>query len=165
MLQTAGCYRFMRTLDDKKTVKDDYIQWYFIYRNHLSIQRFKEGLVTLDFLNALEQRPALFVSFMCYSENKLTADALESLFHVQLSPPGSTIRQEETRALNYWRDYLLYVEEKEASLSLEDILMFGTVLREVPSKATATNSFPEGLALSCGKCVCQYNQTSNFTHL
>lgn len=72
--------------------------------------RFKEGLATLDFLNALEQHPALFMPFMCYSENKLRADAVESLFHVQLSPPGSTMRQEETRALNYWRDYLLYVE-------------------------------------------------------
>lgn len=72
--------------------------------------RFKEGLATLDFLNALEQHPALFMPFMCYSENKLTADALESLFRVQLSPPGSTMRQEETRSLNYWQDYLLYVE-------------------------------------------------------
>ncbi|XP_059214157.1 G2/M phase-specific E3 ubiquitin-protein ligase-like [Centropristis striata] len=69
MLQTAGCYRFMTSLDDKKRVKDDYIQWYFTYRNHLSIQRFKEGLATLDFLNALEQHPALFMPFMCYSEN------------------------------------------------------------------------------------------------
>ncbi|XP_034432618.1 G2/M phase-specific E3 ubiquitin-protein ligase-like [Hippoglossus hippoglossus] len=39
MLQTAGCYRFMRTLEDQKKVVDDYIQWYFIYRNHHSVQR------------------------------------------------------------------------------------------------------------------------------
>ncbi|XP_025764058.1 uncharacterized protein LOC106097720 isoform X2 [Oreochromis niloticus] len=41
MLQTAGCYRFMRTLEDKKKVVADYIQWYFIYRNYLSIQSFR----------------------------------------------------------------------------------------------------------------------------
>ncbi|XP_048024784.1 G2/M phase-specific E3 ubiquitin-protein ligase-like [Megalobrama amblycephala] len=68
MLQTAGCYRFMRTLEDKKKVIDDYIQWYFIYQNHVSIQRFKEGLATLDFVNALEQHPSLFFSIMCYTE-------------------------------------------------------------------------------------------------
>ncbi|RXN37094.1 G2 M phase-specific E3 ubiquitin- ligase-like protein [Labeo rohita] len=110
MLQTAGCYRFMKTLEDKKKVVDDYIQWYFIYRNHVSIQRFKEGLATLDFVNALEQHPSLFFSFMCYTETKLTADAVENIFHVQFSQPGSTNRQEEARVLSYWRDYLLYLE-------------------------------------------------------
>ncbi|XP_072572064.1 G2/M phase-specific E3 ubiquitin-protein ligase-like isoform X1 [Paramormyrops kingsleyae] len=135
MLQTAGCYRFMKTLEDKKKVVDDYIQWYFIYRNHVSIQRFKEGLATLDFVNALEQHPSLFFSFMCYTETKLTADAVENIFHVQFSQPGSTNRQEEARVLSYWRDYLLYLEEKEASPSLEDVLMFGTGLKEVPPAA------------------------------
>ncbi|KAI2647765.1 G2/M phase-specific E3 ubiquitin-protein ligase [Labeo rohita] len=134
MLQTAGCYRFMKTLEDKKKVVDDYIQWYFIYQNHVSIQRFKEGLATLDFVNALEQHPSLF-SFMYYTETKLTADAVENIFHVQFSQPGSTNRQEEARVLSYWRDYLLYLEEKEASPSLEDVLMFGTGLKEVPPAA------------------------------
>lgn len=135
MLQTAGCYRYMRTLEDKKKVVDDYIQWYFIYRNHVSIQRFKEGLATLDFVNALEQHPSLFFSFMCYTETKLTADAVENIFHVQFSQPGSTNRQEEARVLSYWRDYLLYLEEKETGPSLEDVLMFGTGLKEVPPAA------------------------------
>ncbi|XP_073727841.1 G2/M phase-specific E3 ubiquitin-protein ligase [Misgurnus anguillicaudatus] len=135
MLQTAGCYRFLRTLEDKMKVVNDYIQWYFIYRNHLSIQRFKEGLATLNVFNALEQHPSLFFSFMCYTESKLTADAVENLFHVQLSEPGSTSRQEEARVLSYWRDYLLYLEEKEAGPSLEDVLMFGTGLKKVPPAA------------------------------
>ncbi|XP_039463252.1 G2/M phase-specific E3 ubiquitin-protein ligase isoform X2 [Oreochromis aureus] len=104
MLQTAGCYRFMRTLEDKKKVVADYIQWYFIYRNHLSIQR-------------------------------LTADLLENIFHVQFGPPGSSRRQEETRVLSYWQDYLLSVEERNGSLYLEDILMFATGLREIPPAA------------------------------
>lgn len=37
--------------------------------------------------------------------------------------------------LSYWRDYLLYLEEKEASPSLEDVLLFGTGLKEVPPAA------------------------------
>ncbi|XP_030592032.1 G2/M phase-specific E3 ubiquitin-protein ligase-like isoform X2 [Archocentrus centrarchus] len=132
LLQTAGCYRFMGTLEDKKKVVADYIQWYFIYRNHLSIQRFREGLATLDFVNALEQHPSLFSLFMCYTETRLTADAVEDIFHMQFSPPDSTRCQEETRVLSYWQDYLLYVEEKSGNLSLEDILMFATGLREIP---------------------------------
>ncbi|RXN10701.1 G2 M phase-specific E3 ubiquitin- ligase-like protein [Labeo rohita] len=135
MLQTAGCYQFMKTLEDKKKVVEDYIQWYFIYRNHVSIQRFKEGLATLDFVNALEQHPTLFFLFMCYTETKLTTDAVENIFHVQFSQPGSTNRQAEAKVLSYWRDYLLYLEEKEASPSLEDVLMFETGLKEVPPAA------------------------------
>ncbi|XP_076735306.1 G2/M phase-specific E3 ubiquitin-protein ligase isoform X2 [Maylandia zebra] len=135
MLQTAGCCRFMRTLEDKKKVVADYIQWYFIYRNHLSIQSFRKGLATLDFLNALEQHPSLFFSFMCYTETRLTADLLENIFHVQFGPPGSSRRQEETRVLSYWQDYLLSVEERNGSLSLEDILMFATGLGEIPPAA------------------------------
>ncbi|XP_026016631.1 G2/M phase-specific E3 ubiquitin-protein ligase-like [Astatotilapia calliptera] len=135
MLQTAGCFRFMRTLEDRKKVVADYIQWYFIYRKHLSIQSFRKGLATLDFLNALEQHPSLFFSFMCYTETRLTADLLENIFHVQFGPPGSSRRQEETRVLSYWQDYLLSVEERNGSLSLEDILMFATGLRELPPAA------------------------------
>ncbi|KAL4008615.1 hypothetical protein ACER0C_002467 [Sarotherodon galilaeus] len=120
MLQTAGCYRFMRTLEDKKKVVADYIQWNFIYQNHLSIQSFREGLATLDFLNTLEL---------------VAADHVENIFHVQFGPPGSSRRQEETRVLSYWQDYLLSVEERNGSLSLEDILMFATGLREIPPAA------------------------------
>ncbi|CAM4735630.1 unnamed protein product [Leuciscus chuanchicus] len=72
---------------------------------------------------------------MCYTETKLTADAVENIFHVQFSQPGSTNRQEEARVLSYWRDYLLYLEEKETGPSLEDVLMFGTGLKEVPPAA------------------------------
>ncbi|RXN35813.1 G2 M phase-specific E3 ubiquitin- ligase-like protein [Labeo rohita] len=78
--------------------------------------RFKEGFATLDFVNALEQHPSLFFSFMCYTETKLTADAVENIFHVQFSQPGSTNRQEEARVLSYWRDYLLYLEGLVLSL-------------------------------------------------
>ncbi|RXN34992.1 G2 M phase-specific E3 ubiquitin- ligase-like protein [Labeo rohita] len=40
------------------------------YPSHL-MGKFKEGLATLDFVNALEQHPSLFFSFMCYTETKL----------------------------------------------------------------------------------------------
>ncbi|KAG9263169.1 G2/M phase-specific E3 ubiquitin-protein ligase-like isoform X1, partial [Astyanax mexicanus] len=134
MLQTAGCFHLIKKLEDKEKIVHDYIQWYFVYRNHFSIQRFKEGLATLDVANALEQHPSLLQPFMCYTEARLTADTVEDIFHVKLSPPGSTKRHEETRLLAYWRDYLLHVED-QSGLSLQDVLMFGTGLKEVPPAA------------------------------
>ncbi|XP_034027557.1 uncharacterized protein LOC117511770 isoform X2 [Thalassophryne amazonica] len=61
--------RFMRTLENKKNVVADYIQWYFINKNYLSIQ----------------------------SETRLTADAVENIFNVQfshLAAPGLERKQE-----------------------------------------------------------------------
>ncbi|KAI7799764.1 putative G2/M phase-specific E3 ubiquitin-protein ligase-like [Triplophysa rosa] len=45
MLQTAGCYRFMMNLEDKKRIVDEYMQWYFIYRNQFSIQSFLHKII------------------------------------------------------------------------------------------------------------------------
>lgn len=47
---------------------------------------------------------------MCASMEQLTATTLDDLFEVKLSEQGSTRRQEETRALAFWRDYLLDTE-------------------------------------------------------
>ena len=76
----------------------------------IMFSRFKEGLATLNVGIALEQHPSLFRSFMCCTKTNLTADAVEDIFQVELSALGSTKRQDETRVLGYWRDYLLYVE-------------------------------------------------------
>ncbi|KTG45039.1 hypothetical protein cypCar_00042509, partial [Cyprinus carpio] len=101
--------------------KPQYDIWGNTIKNATSLSDFQEltekyssmlqtTLATLDFVNALEQHPSLFFPFMCYTETKLTADAVENIFQVQLSQPGSTNRLEEARVLSYWRDYLLYLE-------------------------------------------------------
>ncbi|XP_016526529.1 G2/M phase-specific E3 ubiquitin-protein ligase-like [Poecilia formosa] len=49
ILQTAGCLQFPVSVDDKWEIVKKFIDWYIIYRNHFSIQRFKDGLSTLNF--------------------------------------------------------------------------------------------------------------------
>ncbi|KAM3623428.1 uncharacterized protein V6R79_011030 [Siganus canaliculatus] len=132
LLQTAGCLRYPKVVLDKKIIIKDFMQWYFIYRNHFSIQRFKDGLSALNVTHALEQHASIFKAFMCTSVEPLTATTLEDLFKVQLSEQGTTRRQEETRALTFWRDYLLDTEEKQTGLSLAEILMFATGLSSLP---------------------------------
>ncbi|XP_056456076.1 G2/M phase-specific E3 ubiquitin-protein ligase-like isoform X2 [Gadus chalcogrammus] len=129
MLQTAGCYRCLRTLEDKEQVVNDYIQWYFTSRNHVSFQGFKDGLATLNLFNALEQHPSLFLPYLVYSAEDLKAETLEALFRPQMSPTGSSNRQEEERVLGYWLDYLIAVKEEASGLSLQDVLMFATGLK------------------------------------
>ncbi|XP_014834669.1 PREDICTED: G2/M phase-specific E3 ubiquitin-protein ligase-like isoform X1 [Poecilia mexicana] len=126
ILQTAGCLQFPVSVDDKWKIVKEFIDWYIIYRNHFSIQRFKDGLSTLNFQNALEQHASVFRPFMCARVEQLTSKILEEIFEVQLSEKGSSRRLEETRVLGFWRDFLLDTEEQKTGLSLQDILMFAT---------------------------------------
>lgn len=132
LLQTAGCLQYPNVVWDKKIIVKDFMQWYFIYRNHFSIQRFKDGLSALNVIHALEQHASIFKAFMCSSVEQLTSTTLENLFEVELSEQGTTRRQEETRVLAFWRDYLLDTEDKQTGISLSDILMFATGLSSLP---------------------------------
>nr|XP_023695653.1 G2/M phase-specific E3 ubiquitin-protein ligase-like isoform X2 [Paramormyrops kingsleyae] len=132
LLQTAGCYGFPDSLDGKEKIIKDYLQWYIIYRNHFSIQRFKEGLATLGVIHALQQHSFLFQPFMCSRAEPLTSAILEDVFSVVLSEPGSSRRHEENRVLGYWRDYLIDSEDNKTAVSLQELLMFATGLNSIP---------------------------------
>ncbi|KAF3836802.1 hypothetical protein F7725_004266 [Dissostichus mawsoni] len=132
MLQTAGCLRHVASVEEKKGIVSDYLQWYIIGRNSSVIDRFKEGLSALQFLNALQQHPTLLAPVLCHSEKRLTALELERLFKPDLSPPGSNRRLGESQTLGYWADYLLDCEESQTAVSLEDVLMFATGLTSLP---------------------------------
>ncbi|KAL7388115.1 hypothetical protein ABVT39_007437 [Epinephelus coioides] len=110
LLQTAGCLQYPNVVLNKKIIIKDFMQWYFIYRNHFSIQRFKDGLSALNVIHALEQHASIFKAFMCSSVEQQTSTTLDNLFEVQLSEQGTTRHQEETRVLAFWRDYLLDTE-------------------------------------------------------
>ncbi|KAL4006074.1 hypothetical protein ACER0C_005787 [Sarotherodon galilaeus] len=119
LLQTAGCYGFPDSLDGKGNIIKDYL-------------KFKDGLATLGVIHALQQHPLLFQPFMCSRPEPLTSDVLEDMFAVVLSEPGSSRRQEETRVLGFWRDYLIDAEDTKTAVSLQDILMFATGLNSIP---------------------------------
>ncbi|XP_023154350.2 uncharacterized protein LOC111588293 isoform X1 [Amphiprion ocellaris] len=132
MLQTAGCLRHVAALGEKKEVVADYLRWYIIDRNSSVIDRFKDGLTTLQFLNALQQHPSLLSPVLCHTAKPLTGLELERLFKPNLSPSGSNRRLKESQTLAYWADYLLDCEEGKASVSVEDVLMFATGLSSLP---------------------------------
>ncbi|XP_052416939.1 uncharacterized protein LOC127961735 isoform X2 [Carassius gibelio] len=110
MLQTAGCLRHLATVEEKREIVSDYLQWYIIDRNSSVIDRFREGLSTLGFLTALQQHPTLLAPALCHSEKQLTAFDLERLFKPDLSPSGSNRRLKESQTMGYWADYLLDCE-------------------------------------------------------
>ncbi|XP_065104077.2 uncharacterized protein [Paramisgurnus dabryanus] len=132
LLQTAGCFRLVKNFEEKHKVVEEYLRWYVIDRNQSVIKRFKDGLATLQFLTALQQHPRVLGSFLCHNEKKLTAIDLENLFKHELSPAGSNQRQNESKTLSFWSDYLLDCEEHQTEVSLENLLMFATGLTSLP---------------------------------
>ncbi|KAK6285213.1 hypothetical protein J4Q44_G00389590 [Coregonus suidteri] len=73
-----------------------------IDRNSSVIDRFRDGLSTLEFLTALQQHPTLLAPVMCHSERRLNAFELERLFKPDLSPSGSNRRLKESQTMAYW---------------------------------------------------------------
>ncbi|MEQ2257426.1 hypothetical protein ILYODFUR_034734 [Ilyodon furcidens] len=40
MLQTAGCFKHVKSLEEKHSIVKEYLRWYIIDRNHSAIERF-----------------------------------------------------------------------------------------------------------------------------
>lgn len=109
---------------------EDYLRWYIIDRNHGVIQRFKDGLASLQFFTALQQHPSVLAPVLYFSEKALTSSELERMFKPNLSPAGSSRRQMEGKTLSFWADYLL--DSEVTAVSLEELLMFATGLTAIP---------------------------------
>ncbi|XP_061597519.1 G2/M phase-specific E3 ubiquitin-protein ligase-like [Cololabis saira] len=107
MLQTAGCFKHVKSVEEKHLIVKEYLRWYIIDRNHRAIERFKDGLSKLQFLTALQQHPTVLAPILCHLDDRLSAAEIENLFQPQLSPQGSNRRIQEDKARSFWADYLL----------------------------------------------------------
>ncbi|KAE8278073.1 hypothetical protein D5F01_LYC23870 [Larimichthys crocea] len=90
MLQTAGCFRRVRSCEEKKKIVEEYLKWYIIHRNNTAIERFKAGLERLQFLTALQQHPTVLTPVLCHCDVKLSAAEMENLFQPELSQQKAT---------------------------------------------------------------------------
>ena len=64
----------------------------------------------LNVLDAIEQHPEVMRPLFCHKSVKLTAAALENLFHPQLSVSDSNLRAAENVVYAWWLDYLQQLE-------------------------------------------------------
>lgn len=60
--------------------------------------------------NVIQKNELKFKSIFCYKENPLTAADINNLFSLELSEEGSNKRVLESRALCYFRDFLMDCE-------------------------------------------------------
>ncbi|XP_037309090.2 G2/M phase-specific E3 ubiquitin-protein ligase-like isoform X2 [Pungitius pungitius] len=132
MLQTAGCFKHVRTVEDKQSIVKDYLRWYIIDRNHSAIERFKDGLSSLQVLTVLQQHPEVLTPVLCLSDKRLSATDIENIFRPELSLRGSNKRVQEEKTLSFWADYLLDCEESQSEVTLEEVFMFATGVPCIP---------------------------------
>ncbi|XP_073318230.1 G2/M phase-specific E3 ubiquitin-protein ligase-like [Pagrus major] len=111
MFQTAGCFRPVKACE-KRTLVEEYLKWYIIDRNHIAIQRFKDGLASLEFLASAQKHPGVLAPLLCYSAKALTAAEIEHLFSPGFSTKGSNRWQKETKVIGFWADFLLECEAR-----------------------------------------------------
>ncbi|XP_076738804.1 G2/M phase-specific E3 ubiquitin-protein ligase-like [Maylandia zebra] len=131
-LTNAGCLRPMRSLRDRDLLVHDIVMFQVIHRVQRPFQRFCEGLKTLGVLEKMRRHPDSFRPLFCYEPHMLTADQVDDLFNIHLSPEGSNRRAAEEMVVTFWRDYLQDAEEEEGPSKLQKILAFATGATAVP---------------------------------
>ncbi|KAK7171913.1 hypothetical protein R3I93_004269 [Phoxinus phoxinus] len=131
-LANAGCLRPMRSIGDRDLLVHDIVMFQVIHRVQGPFQRFCEGLKTLGVLEKMKRHPDSFRPLFCYEASALTADQVDNLFSIRLSPEGSNKRAAEEMVVTFWRDYLQDAEEEEGSTKLQRILAFSTGASVVP---------------------------------
>ncbi|XP_078520359.1 G2/M phase-specific E3 ubiquitin-protein ligase-like [Lissotriton helveticus] len=112
ILSVAGCFRPLKSLNDKKELLEDIINWYIVGRTVPSLVRLKEGLKTLGVLQAMEIHKQLFEEAFIWVEHAITTDIINGMFNIQFSSFGSNHRLQEEHIIGYWRDYLQDSEGK-----------------------------------------------------
>ncbi|KAL0965914.1 hypothetical protein UPYG_G00287790 [Umbra pygmaea] len=97
------------------------------------IDQFKEGLGCLGLLGLLKRHFAIFNEILMHHPRPLTAKDIAELFKACMSPVGSNRRAAENRAICFWKDWLLEVEELSSyPLTLETLLVFTSGASAIP---------------------------------
>ncbi|XP_058861715.1 G2/M phase-specific E3 ubiquitin-protein ligase-like [Acipenser ruthenus] len=159
----AGCKTVIKELDDKEKLVEDFLKWYIIKRNAFGIELFMEGLKTLNVLEAMKQHPEVFLNQFCFTQKRVTAQALEDILALQFSDKGSNKRAVESRIIGYWIDYTIDAEGNLSpeGPSLRDILQFATGLSSIPpsgfhphpSVQFLHNGSPYPITNTCGNII------------
>ncbi|XP_049319618.1 G2/M phase-specific E3 ubiquitin-protein ligase [Astyanax mexicanus] len=131
-LQVAGCWREVEQLDDKNALLEDILNFYLIVRMEMPLQRFREGLRTLGVFERIQACPEGFYPLFCDPVERMTAEAMFSLFTSQFSENEEKKAREET-TLGFWKQYLHECEDGQCAASLEDILLFATATDVIPA--------------------------------
>uniref|UniRef100_A0A8D2Q439 G2/M-phase specific E3 ubiquitin protein ligase n=1 Tax=Varanus komodoensis TaxID=61221 RepID=A0A8D2Q439_VARKO len=125
-LITVGCLKPITALCDKDMLVNEIINYHVIKRTILPFESFRQGLKTLGVLEKMQMNPDAFSSILCQKPEKLSAKLLGDLFTVHCLPGA-----DKARRVDFWMGYLQETGG-ESAVTLEDILVFATGIRNIP---------------------------------
>ncbi|KAF7251753.1 G2/M phase-specific E3 ubiquitin-protein ligase [Varanus komodoensis] len=126
-LITVGCLKPITALCDKDMLVNEIINYHVIKRTILPFESFRQGLKTLGVLEKMQMNPDAFSSILCQKPEKLSAKLLGDLFTVHCLPGA-----DKARRVDFWMGYLQETGGGESAVTLEDILVFATGIRNIP---------------------------------
>ncbi|XP_042302084.1 G2/M phase-specific E3 ubiquitin-protein ligase [Sceloporus undulatus] len=126
-LATIGCLKPVTALCDKDSLVDEILNYHVIKRTLLPFKSFEQGLKTLGVLEKMQMSPDAFYSILCQKPEELSAKLLGDLFTVHCLQGA-----DKARCLDFWMGYLQETEGGESAVTLEDILVFATGIRNIP---------------------------------
>ncbi|XP_062974961.1 G2/M phase-specific E3 ubiquitin-protein ligase [Elgaria multicarinata webbii] len=126
-LTTVGCLKPVTTLCDKDMLVNEILNYHVIKRTLLPFESFRQGLKTLGVLEKMQMNPDAFCSVLCDKPEKLSAKLLGDLFTIHCLPGA-----DKARSLDFWMGYLQETDSGESAVTLEDILVFATGIRNIP---------------------------------
>ena len=64
LIDIAGNFKVVKSLDDVKKIVNSTVYWFVLGRTRASLESFKEGLASFDILNSIVANPLAFNSVM-----------------------------------------------------------------------------------------------------
>ncbi|XP_068671668.1 G2/M phase-specific E3 ubiquitin-protein ligase-like isoform X2 [Montipora foliosa] len=133
--------------ENKVKLVGDLCQFFVIDKVRSVLEQFKEGLSTLNILTLITAHPRELETAFCYNPKTLTAMEVDTLFIPCFEEEGTHLRDKQEIMMMNWRDYLQDCEARQASATLEEVMIFATGASEIPAigfESTPTIHFLEG---------------------
>ncbi|CAB4031461.1 G2 M phase-specific E3 ubiquitin- ligase-like [Paramuricea clavata] len=133
LLDLAGTFKFVSSLDEIPTLVQQTVKWFLLGRSHFSQEQFVQGLSVLGIYDSILKSPESFRPVFCCSPQQLNAEVISHLFETNFSEVGSNRHCSESLVISHWNDYLLDVEERaETEVTFNDILFFASGCKIIP---------------------------------
>lgn len=65
-----------------------------------------DGLQATGMLEAVRNHPDPFTEVLCRKETALDAEMVDFMFYIHLAENGTNVREQQEKAVVFWRDYL-----------------------------------------------------------
>ncbi|XP_047229245.1 G2/M phase-specific E3 ubiquitin-protein ligase-like isoform X2 [Girardinichthys multiradiatus] len=127
-----GCSAGLRSLDEKEYFTQQALRAYVEGRTHKALEQFVDGMNAMclaeKIRSHIEELEPLFVG----GPKALQLQDLLDLFSVSFAEPGSNRHRAQNQTVMFWNDWLIEVDEGTRPVTLEQILVFVSVLNSIP---------------------------------